>query len=73
LISKQLGDRVTTNRRDALTLARLRRAGALPPVSVPQGEEEALRDLCRALAEAIHDRKAAQFRLKAFRLWPDMR
>jgi transposase len=67
------GERVTTNRRDASTLARLMRSGALPPVSVPQGEDEAIRDLCRARADAIHDRKAAQFRRKAFRLRQDMR
>jgi hypothetical protein len=45
---KKLGDRVTTNRRDAIQLARLRRAGDLPPVYVPQGDDAAMRDLCRA-------------------------
>ena len=36
LIPKKAGERVKTNRRDAMQLARLRRSGALTPVSVPQ-------------------------------------
>jgi transposase len=64
---------VKTNRRDAINLARLMRAGALTPGSVPQVEEEAIRALCRARAEALHDRKAAQFRRKAFLLRQDLR
>jgi transposase len=54
------GDRVTTNRRDALTLARLRRSGDLTPVYVPQVEEEAMRDLGQARDEARCARKTAQ-------------
>jgi transposase len=65
---QQPGARGTTNRRAALQLARLRRSGALPPVDVPQVEEEALRDLGRARAEAIRALKAAPCRLKALRL-----
>jgi transposase len=66
-------DRVTTNRRDALTLARLRRAGALTPVDVPQGEAAARRDLCLARADTIRARKAAQFQRTAFLLRHEMR
>ena len=73
LIPKKPGDRVKTNRRDAIKLARLMRSGDLTPVSVPQGEEEAMRDLCRAREDALHELKAAKFRLTAFRLRHDIR
>jgi transposase len=53
LIPKKPGDRVKTNRRDAITLARLMRSGDLTPVSVPQVEDEAIRDLCRAREDTI--------------------
>jgi transposase len=36
LIPKKSGDRVKTDRRDAMQLARLMRSGALPPVYVPK-------------------------------------
>ena len=62
------GDRVQTHRRDALQLARLMRSGALPPVSVPQVGDAALRALRRAREEARRDRKTATQRLKALRL-----
>jgi transposase len=65
---KQPGARVPTPRRDALTLARLRRAGDLPPVSVPAVEDAALRDLGRARAEALRARQTATCRLHAFLL-----
>jgi transposase len=68
LIPKKPGDRVKTNRRDARTLARLMRSGDLTPVDVPQVEDEAMRDLCRARAEAIRELKTAKCRLKAFLL-----
>jgi transposase len=48
LIPKKAGDRIKTDRRDALMLARLHRAHELTPVWVPDGEHEALRDLTRA-------------------------
>jgi transposase len=73
LIPKKPGDRVTTNRRDAIKLARLMRSGDLTPVYVPKVEDEAIRDLCRAREDAIRDLKAAQFRLKAFLLRHDIR
>jgi transposase len=73
LIPKKPGDRVKTNRRDAITLARLMRSGDLTPVYVPQVEDEALRDLCRAREDAIRDLKTAKFRLKAFLLRQDIR
>ena len=68
LIPQTPGDRVTTNRRDAIKLARRMRSGDLTPVYVPQVEEEAMRDLCRARDDAIRDLQTAQFRLQAFLL-----
>jgi transposase len=66
LMPKQAGDRVKTDRRAALQLARLARSGALTGVSVPQVHEEAMRALTRARADAIRALKDAQCRLKAF-------
>ena len=48
LIPRKAGDRVKTDRRDALNLARLHRAGELHAVWVPDAEQEAMRDLTRA-------------------------
>jgi transposase len=45
---KVAGDRVKTDRRDALKLARNYRAGELTAVWVPDVAREALRDLVRA-------------------------
>src|SRR5919201_5268618 len=68
LIPKKAGDRVKTDRRDAVQLARLARSGALTVVYVPKVEDEAIRDLSRARADTISDLKDAKFRLKAFLL-----
>jgi transposase len=73
LIPKKPGDRVKTNRRDAIKLARLMRSGDLTPVYVPTVADEAIRDLCRAREDTIGDLKAAKFRLKAFLLRQDIR
>jgi transposase len=67
------GDRLKTNRRDAITLARLMRSGDLPPVHVPRVADAAIRDLCRARGEAIRALKAAKCRLNAFLLRQDIR
>ena len=48
LIPKKPGDKVKTDRRDAIELARLLRSGDLTRVYVPTVEDEAIRDLCRA-------------------------
>src|SRR3712207_2861527 len=55
LIPKRPGERVKTNRRDALTLARLHRAGELTAIWVPDPEHEAVRDLVRAREAAMED------------------
>lgn len=53
LFPRKPGDRVKTNRRDALALARLLRAGELTAVLVPDEGHEAMRDLVRARAAAV--------------------
>ncbi len=68
LIPRKPGDRVKTDRRDAVQLARLLRSGDLDSVYVPSVEDEALRDLCRAREAAVDTLKAATFRLKSFLL-----
>lgn len=73
LIPKKAGDRVKTDRRDAVHLARLMRSGDLTPVYVPAVEDEAIRDLTRAREDALRDLKAAKARLKAFLLRQDIR
>jgi len=73
LIPKKAGDRVKTDRRDAIQLASLTRSGDLTPVYVPKLEDEAIRDLTRAREVATQDLKAAKFRLKAFLLRHDIR
>jgi transposase len=72
LIPKNPGDRVKTNRRDAMQLARLARSGDLTPVYVPRVEDEAIRDLTRAREDPICALKDAKFRLKAFLLRQDI-
>jgi hypothetical protein len=47
LIPRRSGEQVKTNRRDAITLARLYRAGELTAVWVPDDVHEAVRDLVR--------------------------
>ena len=58
LIPKKAGDHVKTNRRDALNLARLSRAGELTAVWVPDAGHEAMRDLSRARAATVDDLKS---------------
>lgn len=57
------GDRVKTDRRDALRLAKLLRLGELTPVRVPTPVEEAARDLVRAREDARADLMRARHRL----------
>ena len=73
LIPNKAGDRVNTDRRDAVQLARLARSGDLTAVYVPTVDDEAIRDLSRAREDAMSDLKAAKFRLKAFLLRQDIR
>jgi len=73
LIPKKPGDRVQTDRRDAVQLARLARSGDLTVVYVARVDDEAMRDLTRAREDALSDCKDAKFRLKAFLRRQDIR
>ena len=68
LIPRRLGDRVKTDRRDALRLASLLRAGELTPVWVPDATHEAFRGLLRAREAAVMDRTRARHRVSKFLL-----
>src|SRR6266699_1393780 len=68
LVPVKAGDRVKTNRRDALKLARSYRAGDLTPVWVPDAAHEALRDVVRAREAAKKDQLRARHRLSKFLL-----
>jgi transposase len=68
LIPKKPGERVKTNRRDALSLARLLRAGELTAVWVPDRHHEAMRDLSRARETAMLDLRKKRQQTSAFLL-----
>lgn len=68
LVPKRPGERVKTNRRDAVSLARLHRAGELTPVWVPDEAHEAVRDLVRAREAAVDGLKRARQQLQSFLL-----
>jgi transposase len=68
LIPKRPGERVKTNRRDALALAKLHRAGELTPVWVPDPGHEAMRELVRAREAAMEDLRAKRQHLQSFLL-----
>jgi transposase len=67
-VARKPADRIKTDRRDALLLARLHRAGELTAIAVPDPEDEALRDLVRAREDAVHDQRQVRQRLQAFLL-----
>jgi transposase len=71
LVPRAPGDRVKTDRRDSVRLARLHRAGQLVAIRVPAPVEEAIRDLCRARADLVADRTRAEHRLSKFLLRHD--
>jgi transposase len=75
LVPKKPSDRVKTNRRDAITLARLLRAGELTAVWVPDTAHEAIRNLVRARTAAVKDvglkkRQVSAFLLRHSRIFP---
>lgn len=67
-IPRRPGDRIKTDRRDALMLARLARAGELTPVVVPDAGDEAIRDLVRAREDAVRAQRNVRHQLKALLL-----
>src|SRR5437868_6770560 len=68
LIPKKPGDRVKTNRRDAVGLVKLLRAGELTAVWVPDRGHEAMRDLTRARETAVIDLRSKRQQVSAFLL-----
>jgi transposase len=67
-IPRPPGERVKTDRRDAMKLARLSRVGELTPVRVPDSADEAMRDLVRGREDAVREQRNARHRLKALLL-----
>jgi transposase len=68
LIPRKPGNRVKTNRRDALSLVKLLRAGELTAVWVPDRHHEAIRDLTRAREAAVMDLRRKRQQVSAFLL-----
>lgn len=68
LTPRRAGDRVKTDQRDSVTLARLGRAGELTPVWVPDEAQEAMRDLTRLREDATKALRQARQQLSAFLL-----
>lgn len=67
-IPRPSGERVKTDRRDAMKLARLARVGELTAVRVPDSADEAIRDLVRGREDAVREQRNARHRLKALLL-----
>jgi transposase len=67
-IQKRSGERVKTDRRDAMMRARLSRSGDLSAVRVPGAVDEAVRDLARSREDAVRECRNARHRLKALLL-----
>jgi transposase len=67
-IPRKSGDRIKTDRRDALNLARLHRSGELTAVYVPTAEDEAMRDLTRGREDAVKALRVARQVLLSFLL-----
>jgi transposase len=68
LIPKKPGDRVKRNRRDAISLAKLSRAGELTAVWVPDERHEAIRDLSRARQAAKKDQQGKRQQISSLML-----
>jgi transposase len=68
LIPRKAGDRVKTNRRDAIDLATNLRAGQLTAVWVPDQRHEAMRDLIRARGAAVEDLRRKRQHISSFLL-----
>ena len=67
-IQRQLTAAGKTDRRDAINLAKLHRAGELTPVWVPYPAHEAVRDLLRARLAAVRGLRQARQQLSGFLL-----
>lgn len=73
MMPRRPGDHVKTDRRDAMTLARLLRAGELVAIWVPDEAHEAVRDLIRARRATQNDATAAKQSVRSFLLRHDRR
>lgn len=67
-IPRAPGERIKTDRRDAMKLARLARSNDLAVVHVPGAADEAVRDLVRAREDGVREQRSARHRLKALLL-----
>jgi transposase len=67
-IPSKPGERVKTNRRDALKLARTDRSGELEAIYVPTEEDEAMRDLSRGRGSAVEAATRVKQQLKSLLL-----
>ena len=65
LIPTKSGDKVKTDKRDAMKLAKNLRSNDLVAVNIPDSTDEAIRDLCRARTDAVDDLRRAKTRLLA--------
>lgn len=68
IIPKRLGDKVKTDKRDALNLTQLLKNAELLPIYVPEPEDGTVSDLSRILETAMHDLKKAKQCMKLFLL-----
>lgn len=68
LVPRMAGDRVKTDRRDAVKLARFLRSGDLTEVHVPDAATEAMRDLERCRDAAKRAERTARHQLSKFLL-----
>jgi transposase len=68
LVPKKSGDRIKTDKRDAMRLARFHRSGDLTVVHVPEQDTEAMRDLERARDDAKRAERVCRHQLSKFLL-----
>jgi transposase len=73
LTPRSNADRVKTDRRDALKLCRLARAGELDGIHIPDELDEAMRDLVRTREDAVTMQRQARQRLSALLLRNELR
>ncbi len=73
LIAKKPGNRIKTDKRDALMLTELLKQGAIDPIYVPEPEDEAVRDLSRSRERSMTDLNDAKYQLKALLLRNNIR
>ncbi|WP_191559221.1 IS110 family RNA-guided transposase [Metabacillus idriensis] len=73
LIPQKPGERIKTDRRDAIRLAQLYRVAELTSIYIPNPDDEALRDLVRCREDAKEDELRAKHRLSKFLLRNDLK